>query len=103
MIEKLKKYKKLLLVIILLIIAFITSYFVNLKEDDFTVTNNTKIANADTCSTLSDGANHCCSSISDDVLTAGKRKSTYCTTSSSASTAISIPTFISGKSSIHIF
>ena len=43
MIEKLKKHKKLLLLAILLIIAFVTSYFVNLKEDDFTVTNKTTL------------------------------------------------------------
>ena len=84
MIEKLKKHKKLLLLAILLIIAFVTSYFVNLKEDDFTVTNKTKIANADTCSQLSDGVNHCCSTISSDVTEAAKIKSDACSKSSTS-------------------
>ena len=84
MIEKLKKYKKLLLVIILLIIAFITSYFVNLKEDDFTVTNKTKIANADTCSQLSDGNTYCCSTVSSEALTISKNKSDACSKSSTS-------------------
>ena len=84
MIEKLKKYKKLLLVIILLIIAFITSYFVNLKEDDFTVSNNTKIANADTCSQLSDGNTYCCSTVSSEALTISKNKSDACSKSSTS-------------------
>ena len=76
--EKIKKNKKFLFLTILIVIAIVGSFFVYNKNYDFSITNKIKEVNADTCKQLSDGKNHCCSTVGSEADGTQKLKATYC-------------------------
>lgn len=77
--EKMKKNKKFLFLTILILVAIVGSFFVYNKNYDFLITNKINTVNADTCKTLSDGQNHCCSNAPREIESYNRDKSKYCT------------------------